>query len=196
MTRQPSAIVLATDEATNNIMRHAHRGRPEAPIQIQCYFCSDGLEIHLLDEGEPFDINAVPHLDPSELRIGGRGVFLMRALMDELTCQPREDNGNRLRMVKALQANRQFRYSRLDLCRQPSGTPPEPLPQPPPRSGEGEHVPKCPFLLPLPASGRGLGKGSGGWVQGPPRLGGRFFSGQEVPIAPPFRSLPSWAAFP
>jgi serine/threonine-protein kinase RsbW len=83
------AIVLATDEATNNIMRHAHRDRPDAPIQIQCYFGPDGIEIHLLDEGEPFNIETVPHLDPSELRIGGRGVFLMRTLMDELSSQPR-----------------------------------------------------------------------------------------------------------
>jgi anti-sigma regulatory factor (Ser/Thr protein kinase) len=34
------------------------------------------------------------------LRIGGRGVFLMRALMDELSCQPRGEGGNTLRMFK------------------------------------------------------------------------------------------------
>jgi len=94
------AIVLATDEATNNVMRHAHQGRPDAPIQIQCYFCPDGLEILLLDEGAPFDLSTVPHLDPSELRVGGRGVFLMRALMDELSCRPRGEGGNTLRMFK------------------------------------------------------------------------------------------------
>jgi serine/threonine-protein kinase RsbW len=94
------AVVLATDEATNNVMRHAHRDQPDAPIQIQCYFSSDGIEIHLLDQGAPFDLEAVPRLDPRELRIGGRGVFLMRALMDELSCQPRGERGNTLRMVK------------------------------------------------------------------------------------------------
>lgn len=98
------AIVLATDEATNNVMRHAHRDRPDAPIQIQCYFCSESIEIHLLDEGAPFDIDSVPDLDPSELRIGGRGVFLMRTLMDELTCHPRGERGNTLRMVKRREA--------------------------------------------------------------------------------------------
>ena len=97
------AIVMATDEATNNVMRHAHRGQPDAPVQIQCFFCPDGLEIRLLDEGAPFDLAAVPHLDPAELRIGGRGVFLMRALMDELSCQPRGERGNTLRMVKRCQ---------------------------------------------------------------------------------------------
>ena len=54
----------------------------------------------MLDEGAPFDLPAVPEMDPAELRIGGRGVFLMRTLMDELTCQPRGERGNVLRMVK------------------------------------------------------------------------------------------------
>jgi anti-sigma regulatory factor (Ser/Thr protein kinase) len=94
------AIVMAVDEATNNVMRHAHRNHPEKSIEIQCLSGPDGFEVRLLDEGEPFDIAAVPHLDPSELRVGGRGVFLMRALMDELSCQPRGARGNTLRMVK------------------------------------------------------------------------------------------------
>jgi serine/threonine-protein kinase RsbW len=94
------AVVMATDEAVNNIMRHAHRGHPEATIQIQCFPQADCIEVRLLDEGEPFDLATVPHLDPSELRIGGRGVFLMRALMDELICQPLGERGNTLRMVK------------------------------------------------------------------------------------------------
>ena len=92
--------VLATHEAVNNIIRHAHQDHPDAQLQIQCRPFSDGIEICLLDEGAPFDLGAVPHLNPAELRIGGRGVFLMRTLMDELTCEPRGERGNALRMVK------------------------------------------------------------------------------------------------
>jgi serine/threonine-protein kinase RsbW len=94
------AVVLAADEAVNNAIRHAHQGRPDAVVQIRCYFLADGLEVQLLDEGDPFDLDAVPHLDPGELRVGGRGVFLMRTLMDELSCQPRDEGGNTLRMIK------------------------------------------------------------------------------------------------
>jgi serine/threonine-protein kinase RsbW len=98
--RATRAIVMATDEATNNVIRHAHRDNPEAALQIECHFVNEGIEVRLLDEGAPFDIAAVPHMDPAELRVGGRGVFLMRALMDELSCQPRGERGNLLRMVK------------------------------------------------------------------------------------------------
>lgn len=94
------AIVLACDEATNNVMRHAHQDNPHAPVQIQCFLRPDHIEITLHDEGEPFDITTVPHMDPSELRVGGRGVFLMRAIMDELICESRGEKGNTLRMIK------------------------------------------------------------------------------------------------
>jgi anti-sigma regulatory factor (Ser/Thr protein kinase) len=96
-------IVLAVNEAISNIMRHAHRGRPSAAVQVQCWLRDDRIEIHLLDEGPPFNFDALPALDPAEVRIGGRGVFLMRSLMDEITCAPRPEGGNRLRMVKRIQ---------------------------------------------------------------------------------------------
>ncbi len=100
--RDTHAVVLATDEATNNVMRHAHRERPEAQLQIQCYLNPDQVEIVLHDEGDPFDLASVPHLNPGELRVGGRGVFLMRRLMDEISVEPRGVHGNTLRMVKRL----------------------------------------------------------------------------------------------
>ena len=99
------AIVLATSEAASNVIRHAHCSRPEAQLQIQCALGPDQIEIRLLDEGDPFDLATVPQLDPSEIRVGGRGVFLMRALMDEIFCQPRQERGNALHMVKRLRHN-------------------------------------------------------------------------------------------
>jgi serine/threonine-protein kinase RsbW len=98
--RTTHAVVLAADEATNNVIRHAHRGQPDTLLQIQCFIHPDEIEIRLHDEGAPFDLSAVPNFDPAELRVGGRGVFLMRRLMDELTISPRGEHGNTLRMVK------------------------------------------------------------------------------------------------
>jgi serine/threonine-protein kinase RsbW len=97
------AVVLATNEATSNVIRHAHRNNPEALVQIQCRLGATNIEVCLLDEGDPFNLADVPYLDPAEIRIGGRGVFLMRTLMDELNCHPRGERGNTLRMVKHCQ---------------------------------------------------------------------------------------------
>jgi len=94
------AIQIATHEAVQNIMRHAHCGRPAALVQLQIVPLEQGLEIRLFDEGDRFDITCVPHLEPGELRIGGRGVFLMRRMMDQVHSEPRSPQGNVLRMVK------------------------------------------------------------------------------------------------
>jgi serine/threonine-protein kinase RsbW len=96
------ALVTASGEAVTNIIRHAHRHLPTAQLHLEFQVLAETLVLVFQDEGEPFDVAQVPHMDPGELRIGGRGVFLMRALMDEVTCEPgiAGRRGNRLRLVK------------------------------------------------------------------------------------------------
>jgi serine/threonine-protein kinase RsbW len=96
-------VILAANEAASNVIRHAHQGLPEATLQVRCTLLDNGIEVCLLDQGQPFNVSEVPHLDPSEMRTGGRGVFLMRALVDELSCCLGEHGGNILRMVKRCQ---------------------------------------------------------------------------------------------
>jgi serine/threonine-protein kinase RsbW len=94
------AMALAVHEAITNIIRHGHCHQYDKPIQVSCYPHPDRMEIHILDQAEPFDLKGVPSLDPAELRVGGRGVYLMRALFDQVSCQPRLGGGNDLRLVK------------------------------------------------------------------------------------------------
>lgn len=101
------ALVVAAGEAFTNIIRHAHRDLAAAQIHLQLQVHDDHAVLIFHDEGAPFDLAAVPNLDPGELRIGGRGVYLMRTLMDEVSCVPRErgQRGNMLRMVKRFHQN-------------------------------------------------------------------------------------------
>jgi serine/threonine-protein kinase RsbW len=94
------SIVLAADEAVNNAIRHAHSNDIALTVQLSCVVTTEGIEIIVHDEGAPFDIASVPQLDPGELRIGGRGMFLIRKLMDEIHCQKRMPRGNTLRLIK------------------------------------------------------------------------------------------------
>src|SRR5579862_5341481 len=83
------ALVMAAGEAVTNIIRHAHRDLPALPFHLHVQVTTDAVVLTFRDHGEPFDIAQVPHMNPGELRIGGRGVFMMRTLMDEVTCEPR-----------------------------------------------------------------------------------------------------------
>jgi anti-sigma regulatory factor (Ser/Thr protein kinase) len=94
-------VALAIHEAITNIIRHAHHHRTELTVEMHIFPREDCLEIHLLDEGPVFDISQVPELDPAELRVGGRGVFLIRTILDEASTSPRANGrGNILRLVK------------------------------------------------------------------------------------------------
>ncbi len=99
------SFVLAVNEATSNVIRHAHKDRVDLAVQLECHVTQEQIEVRLLDQGEPFDLSGVPSLDPSELRCGGRGVYLMRALLDELTITARTGGGNVLRMVKRFRSS-------------------------------------------------------------------------------------------
>jgi anti-sigma regulatory factor (Ser/Thr protein kinase) len=92
--------VLAVHEACSNVILHAHGGRRELVLSVACRPGPEGLEIRLRDSGLPFDFGAVPEFDPAEARAGGRGVFLIRRLMDEVASTVAPEGGNELRMVK------------------------------------------------------------------------------------------------
>ncbi len=99
-----ASVVLAVHEAVANVVRHSHGFRADLPIHVSCSQNLDSLEIFVEDRGPPFDIAAVPTIDPRQIREGGRGVYLMRRLMDEVETVPRAEGGNILRMVKRWQA--------------------------------------------------------------------------------------------
>ena len=93
-------IVLAVHEACSNVITHAYGGLQQLPITLECSVSDAGLEVRLRDEGRKFDIDAVPELDPTEVRSGGRGVFLIRRYLDDVSSTVSPDGGNELRMFK------------------------------------------------------------------------------------------------
>ena len=93
------AIVSALNEALTNVMRHAYRGDRTRPILIACRRVGAGIELEISDHGREFDPVTHPSPPPDELRVGGRGLFLIRESVDELRYF-RDGDWNRLRMRK------------------------------------------------------------------------------------------------
>ena len=99
--QQREEITVAVGEAVANVIRHACKGDAR---QKFCLLCSEGngaVEIELRDQGEPFDAPKEPASPPDETRAGGRGIFMMQAIMDEVK-YTRQGDTNSVRMKKYL----------------------------------------------------------------------------------------------
>ena len=95
-------IEMALREALANAVIHGNHEDPHKRIYVTCRCQMDGeVSITVRDEGDGFNSPAVP--DPTDphrrLLSNGRGIYLMRALMDEVFF---EEHGNVVHMQKRL----------------------------------------------------------------------------------------------
>lgn len=79
-------IPLACDEAITNAIIHGNRSNPDKKVSIQIYVSLNRFRIRVRDEGEGFDMAQVddPTRGEALLRPSGRGVYLMRNIMDSV----------------------------------------------------------------------------------------------------------------
>jgi len=80
-------IELALREALVNAIVHGNQNDPRKRVYVNCRCTSDGdVSITVEDEGNGFEHDAIP--DPTSpdnrLRTNGRGIYLIRTLMDEV----------------------------------------------------------------------------------------------------------------
>lgn len=89
-------------EAMTNVIFHAHRGDPERIVEITLDVEGNRIIIRFYDEGNSFDAAnralSSPCM-PDDLSERGRGIFIIRSLMDSVTY--RRINGKHvLEMIK------------------------------------------------------------------------------------------------
>lgn len=97
-------IVLALTEACANVVQHA--GEHEE-YQVDVAIDDELCRISVLDEGDGFDVEATD-VPPSPLE-GGRGLVLMRALVDRLAFVQDEDGRHRVTLEKRLNTSPKLR---------------------------------------------------------------------------------------
>ena len=88
-------VLLALDEAVSNAIRHGSRGGEQVLVTVE----SDGewVEMTVRDGGPTPRLPRLPAEPPPVLQTGGRGLWLILQLVDEVRLQRIED-GTRLTM--------------------------------------------------------------------------------------------------
>lgn len=96
-------IVLAIDEACQNIIRHAYRGECDDPITLHIELTPKALVITLDDHAPAVRPDCMKPRAFDDIRPGGLGCHFMRQVMDSVSIEPaRIGSGNRLRMTKSV----------------------------------------------------------------------------------------------
>ncbi len=95
---------MAVREAMVNAVAHGNRYSAHKKVYLRVQSGQNRLVIRIQDEGEGFEVSAVP--DPlaqdNILRQSGRGLLLIRAFVNEVKIEPAQPRGTVLEMVKYL----------------------------------------------------------------------------------------------
>jgi serine/threonine-protein kinase RsbW len=97
-------IGMSVREGVINAFHYGNEERPEKKIHLALDLTPDKMIIHVLDEGKGFDLSSVPDplAEENLLSTSGRGIFLMRAFMDEFEVVPGRTGGAEIIMSKKL----------------------------------------------------------------------------------------------
>ncbi|MBL6931361.1 MAG: SpoIIE family protein phosphatase [Rhodospirillales bacterium] len=97
-------IVIAVDEACQNVIRHAYKGARDGQVILDIARAGDNIVLSLRDFAEPVDVSKIKPRDLDDLRPGGLGTHFIREVMDDVDYLPPPDGeGNLLRMVKRIE---------------------------------------------------------------------------------------------
>ncbi len=96
-------LVLAVDEACQNIIRHGYKGQRNGRIELNIRRSPRALTVELLDFAPPVKQDECKGRKLNELRPGGLGTHFMRTLTDRVQyLRIKAKAGNRLVMTKKL----------------------------------------------------------------------------------------------
>ena len=95
-------IGMSVRECTVNAVVHGNRYNAHKKVRLSLSRTPERFTVRIADQGEGFNPDALP--DPLQgdnlLRHSGRGIFLMKAFMDDLQVRSLEPAGTEVTLVK------------------------------------------------------------------------------------------------
>ena len=103
--KSANEVGISVIEACTNAIEHGNKQSPAENVRIE-YTCNgDRLVIGVCDRGTGFDFkNYLEHIpDPANIdRLRGRGIYIMKNMMDSLEFEMVPGQGMKVRLVKRL----------------------------------------------------------------------------------------------
>ena len=80
-------ILLAAGEAAGNAVKYGHRPKVRSELRIRCLLDGVDVVVTVVDDGPGFDPDSKAEIPLDPFASGGRGLFLMNTLMDEVAIE-------------------------------------------------------------------------------------------------------------
>ncbi len=79
-------IMIAVTESVNNAIKHGNKNNKHKNVSLELVMEENSIRFTITDQGEGFDYNSLPDPTAPENieKPGGRGIFLMKHLSDEV----------------------------------------------------------------------------------------------------------------
>ena len=99
-------VSIALREALANAIKHGNQQDPDKKVEIQLGLEESDLVIHIIDQGEGFDLDLVdnPLDEKNLLKPNGRGIFYMEKFMDDVRYTFLPGGGTELILRKRINA--------------------------------------------------------------------------------------------
>ncbi len=97
-------IAICATEIVNNGIIHGNKDNRDKTVSLEMIFGNGEVTVTITDQGEFFDPGAVenPVDDRNLMREVGRGIFIVRNLMDRVEISPADGGGTMVTLVKKL----------------------------------------------------------------------------------------------
>jgi serine/threonine-protein kinase RsbW len=99
-------IEVAVEEACVNVIKHAHKNDEARPLRLQIKIDKQKLTVLVRDQGQGFDPKQLDEQNAQALlakpKPGGRGILMMKMMMDEVHFEAKNGKGTQVRLVKHL----------------------------------------------------------------------------------------------
>ncbi len=100
--RQSNRLRLALVEAYSNVVRHAHRNRPNLPVLMRLELKERDLVLEIWDCGKGFDLSTYLPPKPDDRQESGYGWLIMNRLMDRVEYRLQVNGRNCLKLETTL----------------------------------------------------------------------------------------------
>ncbi|HBC46761.1 MAG TPA: ATP-binding protein [candidate division Zixibacteria bacterium] len=95
-------LAIAVTELVNNAIKHGNKGNLAKKVTVSLHFANGVAQATVGDEGEGFDPESIPNPIAEEnlLKAIGRGIFIVKSLMDKVEFAFPATGGTRITITK------------------------------------------------------------------------------------------------